>query len=92
MKKAYIIFLLLNVALLQGCFPKVVSAFYSKEYCSCRFVENKDHNECHWYAGQIIPVSSYEVDEKFKVVKSSALGFTSTAKWTNPQWGCLLSE
>lgn len=89
--KRLILFILL-LPFLQSCFPKVVSAFYSKEYCSCRFVENKSHDQCHWYASQIIPISSSEINESRREVISSAVGFTTKAKWLNPQWGCQIIE
>ena len=84
--------LLLTLPFLQGCFPKVVSAFYSQEYCSCRFIENRDDKFCHWYASQMIPIFSREIDERNKLITSSSVGLTTSAKYLNVKMGCQIIE
>jgi len=90
MKKSFLLLMLLPF--LQGCFPKVISSFYSREYCSCRFIENRDDQYCHWYASNFIPVFSREIDEKNKKITSSSLGFTTSASFINSKVGCQIIE
>lgn len=83
---------MLLLPLLQSCFPKVISSFYSQEYCSCRFVENREDKYCDWYASQFIPIFSREIDENNKKVTSSSVGFTTSSKYLSEKSGCQIIE
>jgi hypothetical protein len=90
MKKIIPIIFLLT---LSSCkFPKAISAFYSKEYCSCRFVELREHDDCHSYAQQMITVRNVQIDEQEKTVTSKALFFSTTAKWQSMRMGCMITD
>ncbi len=74
---------------LTGCkFPKVVSAFYAKEVCSCLFVEKQTETYCHEYGKQIIPIWTKEIDLKNRKVKAWGLWESTEASFISSRSGC----
>jgi len=74
---------------LTGCkFPKVVSAFYAKEVCSCLFVEKQYEAYCHEYGKQIIPIWTKEIDYKNKKVTAFGLWKSTEASFISLRSGC----
>jgi len=71
-------------------FPGIISAFYSKEYCSCYFVVGREEKTCHNYARQYVPISEFNLDTKAKRVTVKGLGVTNVAKYMNEKDGCML--
>lgn len=89
MKMMCLVFLLF----LSGCkFPKVVSAFYAKEVCSCLFVVEQIENYCHEYGKQIIPIWTKEIDYKEKKVKAYGLWESTTAGFISKRAGCQIEN
>jgi len=85
--------LLLTLSLFQSCvFPKAVSAYFSKEMCSCLFVVGRSETLCADTAKTFIDVSSYKVDMINKVVSSSFLAMSTKAKFTQDRFGCQIVE
>ena len=80
---------LLLLLSLSGCkFPKVVSAFYAKEVCSCLFVEAQSEKYCHEYGKQIIPIWTSDIDFKLKKVKAWGLWESTEARFISLRSGC----
>lgn len=71
-------------------FPYIISAFYSKEFCSCYFIVREDETFCHHYARQWVPISNFELDKEIKKVTVTGLGKTTSARFTNSKFGCVL--
>lgn len=69
-------------------FPRIISAFYAKEFCSCYFVVGRDEEFCHNYARQWVPISSFALDQQAKTVTVSGLGHSTTVIYTSEQFGC----
>ncbi|MBK25483.1 MAG: hypothetical protein CME70_15920 [Halobacteriovorax sp.] len=83
------LFLVILLFSLSGCkFPKVVSAFYAKEVCSCLFVEKQKEEYCHEYGKQIIPIWTKEIDYKNKSVKAFGLWKSTEASFISLRSGC----
>lgn len=83
------IIILVIVLTLSGCkFPKVVSAFYAKEVCSCLFVVGQSEDYCHEYGKQIIPIWTKEIDTKNKKVKAWGLWESTEASFISLRHGC----
>lgn len=74
----------------EASFFKVVSSSFAKEFCSCLFVEKQEADYCKSYARQIVPVSSYKIDEENKTILALALGIQSTAQFRGEKLGCRL--
>lgn len=81
-------FILTNFKDLKA-FPYIISSYYSKEFCSCYFITNRDKEFCHNYTRQYIPISEFKLDEDKKEVTVSGLGITSKAKF-NSEFGCMV--
>jgi hypothetical protein len=69
-------------------FPYIISAFYSKEFCSCYFVMNRSEPQCHNFARQWIPVSEFQLDEQNKTVSVKGLGITTKVEFVSKEFGC----
>lgn len=72
----------------QGSFFKVLSSSYAKEYCSCYYVVGQSKEYCQAYSRQILPVSSYDINESDKKISAKGLGFASEAKFIDDRKGC----
>ncbi len=86
---------ILSLILLSGCkvpFFKVVSNSFVKEMCSCLFVVGQDENYCKAYARQILPVSSYTIDQQTKKVLADGLGHSGSASYISNELGCRLED
>lgn len=73
-----------------AAFPKIISAFYSKEFCSCYFVTEGKAEQCHNFARQWIPIQSFALDQEKRSVTVKGLFVTSTARYTGDRYGCVL--
>lgn len=74
----------------SAAFPRIISAFYSKEFCSCYFVTEGKTEQCHNFARQWIPIQSFSVDQEKRSVTVRGLFVTSTARYTGDRYGCVL--
>lgn len=84
---------LLSILLISGCkFPKVVSAFYAKEVCSCLFVVGQSEDYCHEYGKQIIPIWTKDIDRENKKVKAWGLWESTEARFISLRTGCQIVE
>lgn len=71
-------------------FPRIISAYSAKEYCSCRYVMAHDTQYCRAYVKQYIPLSALHDDLQLRRVTATGLWQRSTAVWLGPQQGCRL--
>jgi hypothetical protein len=73
-----------------AAFPKIISAFYSKEFCSCFFVTEGTVDECHNFARQWVPIQSFDLDREKRSVTVKGMFVTTTARYTGDRYGCVL--
>ena len=72
-------------------FPGIISAFYSKEMCSCMFVVGQTEEFCNNYARQYVPIQGAPiVDRDKKTIQVRGLFVTSEAEYTGEKNGCVL--
>lgn len=84
---------LLFLLLLGSCgMAKMPTSYFSKELCSCLFVEMNEENYCLNYVHSSIPVWSHKIDSKEKSVSSSAFLLSTKYLVKNKKFGCELSE
>ena len=74
----------------SAAFPRIISAFYSKEFCSCYFVTEGTPEQCHNFARQWIPIQSFSLDKEKRSVTVKGLLVTTTATYTGDRYGCVL--
>jgi len=105
MKRQYKIFgsLFLFILLIAGVwvisdwqnirrFPKIISAYYSKQFCSCYFVMQQSESYCHAWTKQWIPITDFKLDKDEKWVEATGLFYTTRARWISKERGCTISE
>ena len=86
MKKIYLALMLITTS---SCgFLNSPSTFFSKEMCSCIFIENQSEKYCQNYLNIFLPVWSHKVDTVKKEVYSSGYFNSNTAKFKNRMLGC----
>jgi hypothetical protein len=73
-----------------AAFPRIISAFYSKEFCSCYFVTEGTEEQCHNFARQWVPIQSFALDKEKRTVTVKGLFATTTARYTGDRYGCML--
>lgn len=73
-------------------FPKIISAYYAKEACSCLYVLTRDEPQCHEMVRQYVPISSFENDRAGRRVVVRGLGRRSVATFVDERHGCKLTE
>ncbi len=73
-------------------FPKIISAYYAKEFCSCYYVMEQDIEYCHNYTRQYVPISAFQLKQKEKRVIVSGLGHRTSALFTGSRHGCVLEN
>ncbi len=74
-------------------FPMMPSSYEAKEFCSCRFVSDRDGAFCAAFVKQsTVPMQGREVDEAAKTVTSRALWTSSTARYVDERRGCVLDR
>jgi hypothetical protein len=71
-------------------FPKIISSFYSKEFCSCYFVTEGTPEQCHNFAKQWVPIQDFKLDKEARTVTVRGLFISTTARYTGDRYGCLL--
>lgn len=71
-------------------FPRILSAFTAKEYCSCRFVMGFEQDYCRSYVKQFLPISSLSEYSDRRQILVRALGVSSLAGWQAGHTGCRL--
>lgn len=71
-------------------FPGIVSSYYSKEYCSCRFVVGHPPEKCHQIYRSFLNPSSVQEDTEKKTITASGLGQTNQARFLSEREGCML--
>lgn len=71
-------------------FPVILSSYYSKEYCSCRFVVERTKDQCHESVRSWLDISDFKEDTENKSITVSGLGQTNTAQYINSRYGCIL--
>jgi hypothetical protein len=71
-------------------FPDIISAYTSKEYCSCRYVMNNSAEYCQSYVKQYLPTSGFVDDAASKRVTVSGMGRSNSAVWVGERQGCRL--
>lgn len=74
----------------SAAFPRIISAFYSKEFCSCYFVTEGTPEQCHNFARQWIPIQSFSLDKEKRSVTVKGLFVMTTATYTGDRYGCVL--
>lgn len=70
-------------------FPSIISAFYSKEFCSCYFVMERSEEICHNYARQYVPISDFSLDQENRTVTVKGLGRITTVQYQGERTGCV---
>jgi hypothetical protein len=86
MKKLLFIPLLL---ILGSCeIRTVVTANFSKEFCSCLFVVKRSKESCYNQAKQFITPTGYEINDKLKTVSARFLGAHSVFGFESQKYGC----
>ncbi|MFZ5629632.1 MAG: hypothetical protein ACOY5B_10920 [Spirochaetota bacterium] len=73
-----------------AAFPRIISSFYSKEFCSCYFVTEGTEEQCHNFARQWVPIQSFTLDKEKRTVTVKGLFATTTARYTGDRYGCIL--
>jgi hypothetical protein len=73
-------------------FPKIVSAYYAKEACTCRYVLLRDAEFCHELVRQYVPISSYQEDSARREITVTGLGAKSRARHVDERLGCRIEE
>lgn len=73
-------------------FPEIISSFTAKEMCSCLYVMELGKEPCVNYARQYIPIQSYSIDEKAKIVTVRGLFRTNSASYQGRRYGCRLQN
>ncbi|WP_017906086.1 hypothetical protein [Pseudomonas asplenii] len=71
-------------------FPRIISAYTAKEYCSCRYVMNNSADYCEGYVKQSLPISRLLDDPRQRRVSVEGLGRQATAVWLGEREGCRL--
>ncbi len=71
-------------------FPRIISAYTAKEYCSCRYVMNNAADYCLGYVKQAVPISHFVDDPSRRRVSAEGLGHGSAAVWVGEREGCRL--
>lgn len=84
-----VVYLLVNFKH-TAAFPGILSAFHSKEFCSCYFVTEGKEDECENFARQWLPIQGFSIDKKDRSVTTKALFVTTTARYTGDRYGCVL--
>jgi len=69
----------------------MLSATFSKDYCSCRFIVGQTDGYCREVAKQYISVKEYKVDLDQKIVYSAGLGESATVQFVEGK-GCHFKE
>jgi len=67
-------------------FPGIISSYYSKEFCSCYFVEKMGEPFCHDFARQYIPIQDFKLDGNTVTVKG--LFITNSSTYHGEREGC----
>lgn len=73
-------------------FPKIISAYYAKEACTCLYVLERSEPQCHEMVRQYIPISSFQNDSSARRVTVTGLGRKSVAAVVDERRGCRLIE
>jgi hypothetical protein len=73
-----------------NAFPKIISAYTVKEYCSCRYVMGLPADYCRGYVKQYVSISLVD-DAEHKSVSAERLGQSATAVWRGERQGCVLT-
>lgn len=73
-------------------FPKIISAYYAKEACTCRFVLERDEAACHQMVRQYVPIRSYKEDLARREIIVTGLWQRSRARHVDARLGCRLEE
>ena len=96
---AVLLFIVASLALYIGAnyddarrFPKIISAYYAKEACSCLYVLERNEAQCHEMVRQYVPISSFHNDSAAKRVSVRGLGRDSVAAFIDARHGCRLVE
>jgi hypothetical protein len=71
-------------------FQPMASGAYAKFMCSCLFVEGRTEEQCKIWSRLSIPQSGYTINKKDMTVTSTALWYTSTARYKDKKLGCTL--
>ena len=71
-------------------FSSIISSYYAKEYCSCRFVVQREPQECHNNVRSWLGTSSFAEDENQKIITVSGLVKTNQARYIRQRHGCRL--
>lgn len=71
-------------------FPKIISRWYAKEFCSCYFVMERSEDFCRERVRQWIPIQSYSIDQKNKLISATGLWNTAHALYEGDRLGCRL--
>ena len=73
-------------------FPRIISAYYAKEACSCIYVLGRDETQCHEMVRQYVPIAAFENDKNARVIRVRGLGRQSIARFIDDRHGCRLVE
>lgn len=73
-----------------AAFPRIISSFYSKEFCSCYFVTEGTTEQCHNFARQWLPIQGFMLDQEKRTVTVKGLFVVTTARYTGDRYGCIL--
>ena len=73
-------------------FPLMVSAYYSKEFCSCYFISDGTDEDCHRLIRQWIPIQNFSLDLNTRTVTVTGLYHTSRARYIDDRAGCIIEN
>ncbi len=71
-------------------FQQMPSGAYAKFMCSALFVDEVSEEQARTIARVSIPVKEIQIDYKNKIITTRSLFYTSTARYVNERFGCIL--
>lgn len=85
--------LLCSTFVLSACgLPRLTTAYFAKEVCSCSFVSQQDEEFCVNYGQPSLSMSSYQIDREAQLVRARKWLAKSEARYISPRHGCELIE
>ena len=71
-------------------FQQMPSGAYAKFMCSALFVDEVSEEQARTIARVSVPVKEIQIDYENKIIKTRSLFYTSTARYVNERFGCIL--
>jgi len=73
-------------------FPRIISHWYAKEFCSCFYVMEQPENFCAERTRQWLPIQELKIDAQKKEIWVRGTWTTATARFEGPRYGCRLVD